>query len=92
MPLTGQAKVDYQRDYMRRRRSNTGSNGGSNSVRPKMASRIAAVRPSNGTEQDDMRAASERLTAALGGPAIVPIEPEPQSHNSMMVGYVPPTE
>ncbi len=25
MPLTGQAKTDYQREYMRRRRSNTES-------------------------------------------------------------------
>lgn len=32
MPLTGEAKKKYQRDYMKRKRSNTGSNkeGGSN--------------------------------------------------------------
>lgn len=34
MALKGQAKVDYQRFYMRRRRSNTGSNKQSESVRP----------------------------------------------------------
>lgn len=34
MPLTGQAKVDYQREYMRRRRSNAGSNQSVASVRP----------------------------------------------------------
>lgn len=25
-------------------------------------------------------------------PAVIPDEPEPQSHSPMMVGYVPPTE
>lgn len=42
------------------------------STRAKIAARIAAVQPSNGTEQDDIRAASDRLVAALGGPAIIP--------------------
>lgn len=103
MPLTGQAKTEYQREYMRKRRSNARSNAEVVSVRPKadnvrptmtrqaIRARIAKVRPSNGTEQDDTRAASDRLVAALGAPAIVPIdEPEPQSYNPMMVGYVPP--
>ena len=83
MPLTGQAKIDYQREYMRKRRSNA-------RVRSNMAARIDSVRPSNGTGQDDMRAASERLTAALGTP--YESEPEPQSYNPMMVGYVPPMD
>ncbi len=43
MPLTGQAKTDYQRDYMRRRRSNAGSNTKPESVRPR---RHVTVRPS----------------------------------------------
>ena len=34
MPLTGQAKTDYQREYMRRRRSNQRSNVTPESVRP----------------------------------------------------------
>lgn len=34
MVLTGQAKTDYQREYMRKRRSNTGSNVKAESVRP----------------------------------------------------------
>ena len=38
MPLTGQAKTDYQREYMRRRRSNTSTRPVrplADSVRPK---------------------------------------------------------
>lgn len=88
MALTGQAKTDYQREYMCKRRSNARSNKAAESVRPNMKKRIASVRPSDGTACDDMRVASDRLVAALG----TPYEPEPQSHNSMMVGYVPPTE
>lgn len=34
MALTGRAKTDYQREYMRRRRSNTRSNKVPLSVRP----------------------------------------------------------
>lgn len=34
MPLTGQAKTDYQREYMRRRRSNTSVTITPISVRP----------------------------------------------------------
>ena len=34
MPLTGQAKTDYQREYMRKRRSNTGVTIKPDSVRP----------------------------------------------------------
>ncbi len=34
MPLTGQAKTDYQREYMRRRRSNTKPSAKPVSVRP----------------------------------------------------------
>jgi len=36
MPLTGQAKVNYQREYMRRRRSNQRSNADIDNVRPKV--------------------------------------------------------
>lgn len=41
MPLTGQAKTDYQREYMRKRRSNKMSNIELESVRPK----VESVRP-----------------------------------------------
>ena len=34
MPLTGQAKTDYQREYMRRRRSNTNVTVTPESIRP----------------------------------------------------------
>ena len=34
MPLTGQAKTDYQREYMRRRRSNKGVTISIEPVRP----------------------------------------------------------
>ncbi len=34
MPLTGQAKTNYQREYMRKRRSNAGSNEPAVCVRP----------------------------------------------------------
>lgn len=37
MPLTGQAKTDYQREYMRKLRSNKRSNVMPESVRPVMA-------------------------------------------------------
>ena len=40
--LTGQAKIDYQRAYMRRRRSNAGSNKPPESVRPEA---VIPVRP-----------------------------------------------
>ncbi len=46
MPLTGKAKTEYQREYMRRRRSNVRP---IDTVRPKMIARIAKVRPSDGT-------------------------------------------
>ena len=42
MALTGQAKTDYQREYMRKRRSNAGSNVAQDSVRPKA---VQPVRP-----------------------------------------------
>ena len=64
MVLTGQAKTDYQREYMRKRRSNM-----TESVRPKAP---ALVRP---------------VTLK----PVRPDEPEKQSYNPMMVGYVPPT-
>ena len=42
MVLTGQAKADYQREYMRKRRSNARSSKTVESVRPKAP---ALVRP-----------------------------------------------
>lgn len=42
MPLIGQAKTDYQREYMRKRRSNARSNTKPKSIRPE---RHVTVRP-----------------------------------------------
>lgn len=67
--LTGQAKTDYQREYMRKRRSNK-KYAGLDNVRP---TATPNVRPKLGQ---------------VARPSV----PEPQSYNSMMVGYVPPTE
>ncbi len=41
MPLTGQAKIDYQREYMRKRRSNTGPE----SVRPVEPAHVRPKQP-----------------------------------------------
>ena len=71
---------EYQRNGVRQKRAK-------GSTRTKM---VARVRSSDGTEQDSLRAGNDRLIAVLGGPVIVPVEPEQQSHSPMMVGYVPP--
>jgi len=42
MPLTGQAKTDYQRDYMRNRRSNAKPVRPADNVRPQA---VETVRP-----------------------------------------------
>ncbi len=98
MPLTGQAKIDYQRDYMRKRRSNQRSNVTHESVRPDVT---PVVRPGDepitklfreecikcehlGGDEND-RAVCAAVVCKL-------TKPEPQSHNPMMVGYVPPTD
>jgi len=40
-----------------------------------MQERVRSVRPSDGSSLDNLRAASERLEAALGGPAVEAIKP-----------------
>lgn len=48
MALTGQAKTDYQREYMRKRRSNKGSNTKPEFVRPEQGVTVrpkAMIRP-----------------------------------------------
>ncbi len=55
-------------------------------VEPAMRARIEAVQPSNGTGQDDVRAASDRLVAALGSPAIEPI-PELDADGNLIPEY-----
>ena len=47
MPLTGQAKTDYQREYMRKRRagSNTSVTPSPESVRPVTVKPVKLVRP-----------------------------------------------
>jgi len=98
--LTGQAKTDYQREYMRRRRSKVealgvyGSNAGSNklaeSVRPSVT---LPVRP-NYQHQVHCNAArfSKPFTKGTGCSCrpVISEQAKPQSYNPMMVGYVPP--
>ena len=89
MPLTGQAKTDYQREYMRKRRSNQRSNVTPGSVRPKRNNMSNPVELSVRPVKSDWhtlkgRAICQSLLEQLD-------EPEPQSYNSMKVGYVPPT-
>ena len=52
MALTGQAKTDYQREYMRKRRarSNTGVTPSTKSVRPATAKLVRPVRPEGASE------------------------------------------
>lgn len=60
MPLTGQAKIDYQREYMRKRRSNTQTSARSNqTVRPVTPE---PVRPMSNLEVLDMKHAINRST------------------------------
>ena len=80
MPLTGQAKTDYQRDYMRKRRSNQRSNAMPESVRPVTQQ---AVRPKTTTTTPSGPTTTTKST---------PSKPKLQSYNPMMVGYVPPTD
>ena len=52
MPLTGQAKTDYQREYMRRRRSNKIPSVEPESVRPYVRPARITVRPKEGFASD----------------------------------------
>lgn len=83
MPLTGQAKIDYQREYMRSHRSNHRSNQwkqkNAELVRPKAESVRPSVTPDVRPVQLQTRP-GDRVSHI-----------EPQSYNPMMVGYVPPT-
>ncbi len=83
MPLTGQAKTEYQREYMRRYRAKTkdsalsGRESGSENARGlPVVDELTPVRPklSVRPEQDGV------------------VRPKPQSHSPMMVGYVPPQD
>ena len=47
--LTGQSKTDYQRAYMRARRSNKRSNAGDKTVRPIEAEVVRPITPSDVT-------------------------------------------
>lgn len=85
MVLTGKAKTDYQREYMRKRRSNARSNVRSESVRPE---ELDPVRP----KESDWHTPKGRAICQSLLRQLDEIEPEPQSHNPMMVGYVPPNK
>ena len=83
MALIGQAKTDYQREYMRKRRSNIRSNIRPALVRPKP---LDPVRP---VTEVDKRCQAKQDTVILEAAGL---PPEPQSYNPMMVGYVPPKD
>ena len=85
MALTGQAKTDYQREYMRKRRSNK---------------KPVDVRPSQETVRPNYyhqpHCNAPRFTKPFSKgvccscrPVVVE-QPKQQSYNPMMVGYVPP--
>ena len=86
MPLTGQKKVDYQRDYMRRRRSNRSVSlseaDGSN--RPEKVT--AAVRP---TPSESHPGASGAIEKVLSSPAAFP-----KRRHALKMGFeaIPPAQ
>lgn len=84
MSLTGQAKVDYQREYMRRRRSNSGSNKPLESIRPNTLDPIRPFEPSRCKSPDPCSCIF--CQASQKGSVL---KAKPQSHNPMMAGYVP---
>lgn len=77
--LTGQAKKDYQRQYMRKYRSNKKAVRPSENVRPKG---IEIPKDYKGDESSCSYTGPRRDLAPDGYPA--------QSDYPMMVGYVPP--
>ena len=94
MPLSGQAKTDYQREYMRKRRSNVTTD----IVRPYQ---LDSVRPSVRPDiRPDVAPSIGSCVAHLGERCSCNRcemdkeydKPESQSYNPMMVGYVPPTD
>ena len=105
MPLTGQAKVDYQREYMRRRRSVRPHPGMlrpsrvfKTPVRPDPV-QLDPVRPDpvqldpvRPTMQDNVTERMYKHNAKNNGcvkPNLAPDGFPIQHTNSMMVGYVP---
>ena len=75
MMLTGEAKRKYQREYMRRRRSNTA--GGN--VRPEVSDPVRPIlNPVELLEPDVRQRLRKRIEVAV------------QRTNPMMVGYEPP--
>ena len=80
--LSGQAKTDYQREYMRKRRSNTRSNRPDDNVRPE----AGPVRPEDLCTIND----TCPICPHNGDCAEYNRPVEPQSHSPMMAGYVPP--
>lgn len=81
--LTGKAKTDYQREYMRRYRSNK------KVVRPK-PDVLDLVRPNVCAREVEAIAKQYGYDFEQGRPLKQDELPQPQSHNPMMVGYVPP--
>lgn len=91
--LTGKAKTDYQREYMRLYRSNAIPVRPSVSVRPPALDPVRPNLARGATINMDRAENVERvLTRVVLPPPKAHIKPEPQSHNPMMVGYVPPQD
>ena len=67
---------------MRKRRSNQRSNVTHDSVRPSVT---VDVRPDSLEQPSPLEVVEDYTTVGAD-------EPEPQSNNPMMVGYVPPTD
>ena len=89
--ITGQAKTDYMREYMRKRRGLTKPDDKLDPVRPKPVKVRFNVRP----ELDPCRT-NETCPVCPHNSDCVEVQshstPEAQSYNPMMVGYVPPKE
>jgi len=77
MPLSGRAKTDYQRWYMRKYRSNTRSNARPESVRPKTSNvRPKTVRPVRPEGISDNQWAYIQMKAEAGALPEVPKTPK----------------
>lgn len=79
--LKGQAKTDYQREYMRRYRA---KNKDSLLLSRKQGLENAPESP----RMDERQSVRPKVPSVR--PDVRPLEPKSQSYNPMMEGYVPP--
>ena len=64
--LTGQTKTDYQREYMRKRRSNTGSNSVSSKPFPPPLELDGSNKGLTGSSKDDLKAKLSKVGLNIG--------------------------